>query len=259
LGASLVSDSASIDFSLIIPAYNEEVLLPRLLETVRVARDRYKGGAERIEVIVADNSSTDRTAEIAHAHGCRVAPVEKRCIAAARNGGATVARGAVLCFTDADGQIHPETFNAIKRAMDTGRCVAGATGCTLERNSIGTAMAYIILMPLVWATGMDSGVVFTRAEDWRAVSGYNEERRYAEDVQFLWDLKRLGRKRRQKLMRPKGAKTIASTRKWDSHGEWHYPLMILKAGFYMIFARKNRIDDFVEDYWYERKKDPSAR
>jgi glycosyltransferase involved in cell wall biosynthesis len=243
----------SVDISLIIPAYNEEALLPRLLDTVRVARERYTGGVDRIEVIVADNASTDNTAEIACAYGCRVAPVEKRCIAAARNGGAKIARGEILCFTDADGQIHPESFNAIKRAMDTGKCVAGATGCTLERNSIGTMLAYVILMPLVWTTGMDSGVVFTRAEDWRAVGGYNEERRYAEDVQFLLDLKRLGRTRGQKLMRPKGAKTIASTRKWDTHGEWHYPLTILKAGFYMLFFRKDRINDFVEDYWYDRK------
>ncbi len=255
----MTNNASEFDFSLIIPSYNEEVLLPRLLDTVRVARERYTGGAERIEVIVADNASTDRTAEIALAHGCRVAPVEKRCIAAARNGGAAIARGEILCFTDADGQIHPDTFNVIRRTMDAGRYVAGATGVSLERTSPGIAIAYILLMPLVWSMGMDTGVVFTRAEDWRAVGGYNEERRYAEDVQFLWDLKRLGRKRGQRLARPKGTKTIASTRKWDTHGEWHYPLIIMKAGFFMIFSGKKRLNQFVDDYWYERKKDPSAR
>lgn len=251
-------DASPIDISLVIPAYNEEALLPRLLATVKTARERYVGGADRIEVIVADNSSTDRTAEIARAHGCRVAHVEKRAIAAARNGGAAIARGVIVCFTDADGQIDPETFNVVRRTMDTGRCVAGATGSRLERLSPGIAMAYVILMPLVWTMGMDTGVVFTRLEDWKAVGGYNEGRKYAEDVEFLWDLKRLGRKRGQRLKRPRGAKTIVSTRKWDSHGEWHYPIAFAKAPFQLLFARK-RFDAWVHDYWYERAKDSSSR
>ena len=124
-----MTDSTSehrLDFSLVIPAYNEEELLPRLLKTVQVARERYVGGADRIEVIMGNNASTDRTADIAREFGCRVAFVEKRCIAAARNGGAAIARGEIVCFTDADGQIHPETFNVIKRTMDTGKYVAGA-------------------------------------------------------------------------------------------------------------------------------------
>lgn len=244
-------DTSPIDISLVIPAYNEEVLLPRLLATVQAARERYVNGADRIEVIVADNASTDRTAEVARAHGCRVAPVEKRAIAASRNGGAAIARGEIVCFTDADGQIHPDTFNVVKRTMDTGKCIAGATGSRLERMSPGIAMAYVILMPLVWTMGMDTGVVFTRLEDWKAVGGYNEGRKYAEDVEFLWDLKRLGRKRGQRLKRPRGAKTIVSTRKWDSHGEWHYPIAFAKAPFQMLFARK-KFDAWVNDYWYKR-------
>ncbi|MFB3110649.1 MAG: glycosyltransferase family 2 protein, partial [Gemmatimonadales bacterium] len=104
-------------FSLIIPAYNEEAYLPRLLDTVGIARAAYRDGPDAIEVIVADNGSTDATAEIARASGCRVVSVAKRVIAAARNGGAAVARGALLAFTDADMRIHPETFNAIDEAM----------------------------------------------------------------------------------------------------------------------------------------------
>jgi FixJ family two-component response regulator len=56
--------------SLVIPAYNEEVLLPRLLRSVRTACDvfaAWSGGS--VEVIVADNASTDRTAEVAAEFG----------------------------------------------------------------------------------------------------------------------------------------------------------------------------------------------
>ncbi|UCC49033.1 MAG: glycosyltransferase, partial [Gemmatimonadota bacterium] len=105
--------------SLIVPAYNEQEYLPRLLDTVDVARERYQGGPEAIEVVVVDNLSTDRTEEMARARGCRVVRVERRVIAAARNGGAHAARGEVLAFVDADSRIHPETFNAIDRALAT--------------------------------------------------------------------------------------------------------------------------------------------
>ncbi len=98
-------------FSLVIPAYNEEQYLPRLLDSIDIARDRYRQGRDAIEVIVANNASTDRTAEIATARGCSVVFVEKRAIAAARNGGARFARGEILAFIDADSAIHPETFN----------------------------------------------------------------------------------------------------------------------------------------------------
>ena len=58
--------------SLVIPAHNEESYLPDLLDTVDLARARYSAGPDEIEVVVADNASSDRTAEIARARGCRV-------------------------------------------------------------------------------------------------------------------------------------------------------------------------------------------
>ena len=62
-------------FSLVVPACNEEVLLPRLLETVAQARVRYHSGAEAIEVIVADDASTDGTGRVARDWGAVVVPV----------------------------------------------------------------------------------------------------------------------------------------------------------------------------------------
>ncbi|NIP81927.1 MAG: glycosyltransferase, partial [Gemmatimonadetes bacterium] len=118
--------------SLVIPAYNEEAYLPRLLDTVDVARSRYEGGADAVEVIVSDNGSTDATRDIAHRRGCRLAHQAVRNIAAVRNAGAAVARGRVLCFVDADLRVHPETFNVIDRGLGPG-VVAGATGVTLDR------------------------------------------------------------------------------------------------------------------------------
>ena len=237
-------------FSLVIPAHNEEDFLPRLLDTVGEARRQYRGGADAIEVVVADNLSTDGTAEIARSRGCRVASVKERVIAAARNGGAKAAQGRVLAFLDADSQMHPQTFNAIERAMDTRKYVGGATGVKLERMSVGIALTFMVMVPMVWITGMDTGVVFCRREDFELVGGYNEERLFAEDVQFLWDLKRFGRRRGQRLTRITSAKAIASTRKFDRFGDWHYLAGLTRGLYFLLFARQAGLA-FAKKYWYE--------
>jgi glycosyltransferase involved in cell wall biosynthesis len=241
-------------FSLVIPAYNEEAYLPRLLDTVHEARTNYSLGPEAIEVLVADNGSTDSTRQVARSRGCKVVHVKKRVIAAARNGGGWEACGHVLAFVDADTRIHPDTFDAIDRALATGSVVAGATGVTLDRMSLGIAMAYVVMVPMVWVTGMDTGVVFCRRKDFEAVGGYNEGRLFAEDVQFLWDLKRLGRARNQKLARVTSAKAIASTRKFDKHGDWHYLWMMLLLLYWLLFS-PHSLDKFALTYWYDNHRD----
>jgi len=240
-------------FSIIVPAYNEAKLLPRLLDSINVAASEY--GRDKIEVIVADNLSTDDTRRIAESKGCKIVSVKKRRIAASRNGGASAARGDILCFIDADSALHPNTFHKIDEAMRNDRIVAGATGVYLERLSIGLMATYLMMMPVLWATGMDTGVVFCRREDFEAIRGYNEDLFFAEDVAFLYTLKRLGWTRRQRLTRLSGVKALGCTRKFDEKGDWHYFPMIaksltilLKKGL-AVFIKQDDIPNLT-DYWY---------
>ncbi len=237
-------------YSLIIPAYSEEALLARLLDSVAVARAAYEQPGA-IEVIVADNWSTDSTAEIAAAHGCRVVSVEKRVIAAVRNGGAKAARGEILAFIDADSQIHPRTFLELDRVLATGRVVGGATGVTLERWSLGIFVAYLIMVPIVVLTGCDTGVVFCRKQDFEAIGGYDESRLVGEDVMFLLAMRRLGKSRGQRLARVTSAKAIASTRKFDEFGDWHYFPLFFEG---VRHLRGKTPTQFTERYWYKPKR-----
>jgi len=150
-------------------------------------------------------------------------------------------------------QIHPDTFNAIDRKLATGKVVAGATGVTLDRWSVGLALTYAMMVPMVWVMKMDTGVVFTRREDFEAVGGYNEERFLAEDVQFLMDLRKLGRKRGQGLGRATSAKAIVSTRKWDKYGDWHYFKLIL-TDLPAVMISQSRLSKFAQKYWYDDRK-----
>lgn len=236
-------------FSVVIPAYNEEQYLPRLLESIEVARSNYSGGPAEIEVIVADNDSSDGTAEIAAAHGARVVTVQKRRIAAARNGGGKAALGEIVCFIDGDSAVHPQTFNAIDKAISSGRYVGGSTGLTLERKSFGLLVTYCLGAPLVLLTGMDSGVVFCRREDFEAVGGYDETRLYAEDLVFLMALRRLGKTRGQRLTRLPKVRALGCTRKFDQFGDWHYFWMLGHA-IKSLITRNWHDEKLANRYWY---------
>lgn len=238
------------DFSVAIPAYNEAALLPRMLRSANAARERYRGGPGAIEVIVADNCSTDATAAIAAEHGARVVPVAKRCIGAARNGAGRAARGRILCFVDADSILHPETFNEIRDVTAGADWACGATGLRMERTSFAIGVTLAVAIPLTWLFRVDSGVVFCRREDFAAIGGYREDVLAGEDVDFLHRLKRLGRKQsRGRFVRVPTARTITSTRKFDRHGDWHFLRMMVTMPFNYVFWRK-RADQFIWRHWY---------
>jgi len=236
--------------SLVVPAHNEQELLPRLLDSVDEARASWSRGAAALEVVVADNASSDRTAEVARQRGCRVVRVEKRSIAAARNGGAAVARGDFLAFTDADGRIHRDTFDAIDRAMSSGRFVAGATGVRMERWSLGIGLTYLLALPVLWLTRFDTGVVFCARDDFEAIGGYDETFRYGEDLALLVALRRRGKATGRRLTRLRRVKCVASTRKFDRHGDWHY-FTAMPALAWRLIVRRDTSSDFARRYWYD--------
>lgn len=233
--------------SLVIPCFNEAAFLPRLLTSVDAARRAFGAGAG--EVIASDNASTDGTADVAAAHGCRVVSTAVRRIGAVRNAGAAIARGEILAFIDADSQIHPDTFTVIAGLMQRPDIVGGSTGGTMERWSAGIGVTYALFVPIVWATNMDIGVVFCRRADFEAIGGYDASMRFAEDVTFLLRLRRLGRRRGSRLVRARTVKVIASTRKFDRFGDWHYVGLLLKLPWHLISRRARHA--FAEQYWYK--------
>ena len=61
--------------SFVIPAWNEEAVLGATLDALAAVMRDLAGPSE---VMVADDTSTDRTAEIARQHGARVVTVHHR-------------------------------------------------------------------------------------------------------------------------------------------------------------------------------------
>jgi glycosyltransferase involved in cell wall biosynthesis len=235
-------------FSVVIPAYNEAGYLPRLLDSLDAAIAAYPGGGSAIEVIVADNASTDATAAIAASRGCVVTPVEKRCIAAARNGGARKAQGEILCFVDADTRVHVRTFAAIDEALSDPRVVVGATGMVAERTSPGIALTMALMTVAVRILNLDAGVMYCRRPVFETVGGYDEAMQFAEDVRVLLDLKKHGRFRRARE-----AEATMSTRKFDRYGDWHM-LTIWPAILWNLLTTRGAVSRFAQGYWYDDRR-----
>lgn len=82
--------------SLIVPAYQEEKYIARLLESAGNQTEPFS------EVIVADCSDDDQTAQIAESFGAKVLRVPKGNLSLSKNLGADAAQGEVLAFADGD-------------------------------------------------------------------------------------------------------------------------------------------------------------
>ena len=99
--------------SIVIPAYNAEVTLPGTLDSV------LQQSFTDTEILVIDDGSQDRTAEIARSIGAPVRCIvqENRGVALARNRGIEEARGSYIALLDADDVWHRDKLTKQLTAM----------------------------------------------------------------------------------------------------------------------------------------------
>jgi hypothetical protein len=122
----------------------------------------------------------------------------------------------------------------------------------MERWSAGIALTVAMALPVVWLTGFDTGLVFCRRNDFISLGGYDASRRVAEDVDFMWRLRKLGRERGQHITRLRGVKTVTSTRKFDQHGDWHY-FTRMPMVLWQLLRDPRSLGQFAQDYWYGKR------
>lgn len=182
--------------SVVVPAFNEERLLAGSLAAIREAMQVFPDA----ELIVCDNNSTDRTAELARAGGATVVFEPVNQIGRARNTGAAAATGEWLIFVDADSYPSKELFKDTREAIASG-CLAGGATVTVDTQDrlvrFWLAAWNFLSRRARWAAG---SFMFCETAAFREIGGFDQDIYAGEEIYLFKRLKRLARRQRRRIV-----------------------------------------------------------
>lgn len=237
----------SVDYSVVIPAFNEESLLPATLASLQAAMAAVT--PFRGEIVVVDNNSTDSTAAVARAGGARVVFESINQIARARNAGAAAATGRYLVFVDADTTIGPDLLDAALKALDGGRvCGGGSRVGTTDRVARPARVCLGLWNLAAPVLGYAAGAfVYCRRDAWEQSGGFSHEFYAAEEIVFAKALRRWGRQHDMAFrVLPQAIDT--SMRKVH----WYGPLRMLGMTVPLLLAPSRLKSRRYCAVWYDR-------
>ena len=236
-----------IDYSIIIPAYNEEAYLPQALASVRSAVDAVSGAAE---IVVVDNNSSDRTVEIALAAGARVVSEPVNQIARARNTGARAARGRWLIFMDADTTLNAALLEKALGNLKTGRIIGGGTIVAPDRPLEPSAQAALDTWNRVSRLfNIAAGCfVYCTKSAFEAIGGFSQRVYASEEIWFSIHMQLWGWRsgKRFRVIRDRPVVTSVRKLEWFSPGHLLVSSLVLTLFPLALFSRR------LCHVWYHR-------
>ena len=237
-----------VKISLVIPAYNEEKYIRPTLESVTRAKRRFEQTTgEQLEIIVVDNASTDRTAEIAREFGCKVVPFDKHQISAVRNAGAREARGEYIAFVDADRSIVPEdAFVEIAANLADEKVYGGGSGFRPEKWNVSIWLFTTFFRAFCALFIVGFVLYYMRRRDFDELGGWNEKMYFAEDVDLSFRMRKAARAGRRKIRNLRGRVSIC-TRKIDMLP----PVRTLWRLFCMLVRRDFSNPEAAHGFFYD--------
>ncbi|MEI2722706.1 MAG: glycosyltransferase [Verrucomicrobiota bacterium] len=219
-----------VKISVIIPAFNEERLLVPTLAHINAARSAFAARGFASELIVCDNNSTDRTAEMARAAGARVVFEPVNQIARARNTGAAVASGDWLLFIDADSHPTAELFAAVVEQIQSGKCLAGGSTIRLEGNH---QLANFVTGVWNWQSRsrrwLAGSFIFCEAAAFRKLGGFNPELFVGEELDLTTRLQGLARESGREIVILHRHPLLTSARKVRLYSTWEHLRFLVRV------------------------------
>ena len=240
-----------MDFSIVIPAYNEELLLGETIKSI------FKSVSElnhtyKWEILVVDNHSDDRTPEVAKELGCRVLFEPKRSIARARNHGASQASGEFLIFVDADTFVPTQTLcHAINLLLKKKVGYGGAKVCF--DHDYGRIFAGK-LIPALWNLisrnfGLFAGsFMFCRKDLFEFCGGFPEDFFAGEEIELAKKMKTKCKDLGWSYKIMTHDYVISSARKLAWYKDWDLLKMLLP----LVLSTKSLQSQSRCAFWYQR-------
>jgi glycosyltransferase involved in cell wall biosynthesis len=221
--------SATPQYAIVVPAWNEEAVIAQTVGQLQTAAE---GLGRPYELVVVDDASTDRTADLATAAGARVVRVEKRQIAAVRNAGARATSAPWLVFVDADTWVPETVLRHALVELDRG-AVGGGARVGFDGRGHPLAEGFFEAFKVLWyAQELAAGCfVFARRDAFEAIGGFDEQWFAGEEY---WLSKALKERGRFAFLREE---VISSARKQRGGGGL---MMLTLLGLMLRFATGNR-------------------
>lgn len=225
-----------MQLNIIIPTYNEELMLPVLLPFLL----KYK--TDNSSILIVDGNSNDKTLEIAKQFGVEIIASPQLGRANQMNYGASLSNGDVLYFIHADTLPEKTFYNDIKKAIDQGFLFGS------YRTKFDSPMKYLFINEWftqfnpMWCRGGDQTLFFEK-HFFHKLNGYNNYYTIMEE----YDLMRRADKD-AKFCRLDGVSLI-SARKYTNNNYFKVMYANYKA-FKLFNANKhpNDIKQFYKNY-----------
>ncbi len=217
--------------SIIIPTYNEENYLPKLLQSIK------DQNFFNYEIIVADADSADRTREIAESFGCKV--VEGGSPAVGRNSGAKAAKGEYLLFLDSDVILTEGYLESALNEFQENDLGIGITQLIPISDSKKDKLLhdfanfFMKLVESIKPHGAGCYGILTKKSLHEEVGGFKESLDFGEDSDYI---ERIGKISTFRVLR--GPKLLISTRRLEKEGLKSLALIYAKSTLYDFMGKK---------------------
>ena len=238
--------------SIVVPAFNEEKLIASSLGQMKAASRAFTDLGWSTELIVCDNNSTDRTAELARAAGAMVVFERINQIARARNTGAKAASGDWLIFIDADSHPSAELFADVAAQIRSGGVLAGGVTVTLDQAHLLAGLLCrgwnCLSRFRRWAAG---SFIFCETSAFHEIGGFSHELYVSEEIDFSNRLKRLARRKSKRMVILHRHPIITSARKIRLYSPWEHTRFLFKTALCLGRTLRSREGCPI---WYDGRR-----
>ena len=232
--------------SIIIPTYNEEEYLPKLLYSIK------EQDFKDYEIIVADAGSRDRTRKIAESAGCKV--ISGGLPAVGRNNGAKIAEGEYLLFLDSDVILSAGYLkSAIKEFEEKGLGIAITQIIPLSDKNVDKALHkfanfFMKRTESIKPHGAGCYGILTTKVLHKDAQGFDECLDFGEDSDYI---ERIGKESTFKVLR--NPRLLVSTRRLEKEGLKDLAFKYTKSTIYDFRGKKISAEEL--DYKFGHEKD----